>query len=45
MDYVYRVGAGGVIGRKFVAPFSLGRLEEENFHRLEEAELITHIKY
>jgi len=45
MDCLYRVGAGGMTGRKFVASLSLGRLEEENFHRLEEVKLITHMKY
>jgi hypothetical protein len=38
MDHLYRVGAGGTSGRKFVASLSLGRLKEENFHRLEELE-------
>jgi hypothetical protein len=45
MDCLYRVGAGSMTGRKFVASLSLGRLEEENFHRLEEVKLITHMKY
>ena len=45
MDYLYRVGAGGTSGRKFVASLSLGRLKEENFHRLEEPELFTHMTY
>jgi hypothetical protein len=45
MDCLYREGAGGTTGRKFVASLSLGRLKEENFHTLEEVELITHTKY
>jgi hypothetical protein len=44
-NYLHRVGAGGTTGRKFVASLSSGRLKEEHFHRLEEAKLITHIKY